>query len=384
MIMKEKFDDDFMQKEEFKEQQENQILDNQQLDLQKQQSLGNIQQDARKTQQVLAPHEQVEKKIGATVPVVKDKVSIPGGEPPMEPEPVQVIEKYEAIEGKADADYDNVLETWEKYRQMGTTTPLSVRIKQLKNVETNASRYCRWKITFFMNKNSVKYKRYLQIEEIKKKAKEQLPELRKNYKKQLDVQEVKTDDGLTRNFNKRFLPVKLLSMIVGATVTGIKSLGRAIFGIQNESYYRDSTFGNGTITYGNMFIESVQSLFVFGDKKKKLSKEEEARRIAQENENNLYYEDIEGTEEVVIRENDIEHITVMNDVYHGLLDDQRALLALYKKGKKSKDKQVRALEDRIREKMQRVTDFNEAAAVEHRLHTVDARELEEQLDKYRS
>jgi hypothetical protein len=383
MIMKEKFDDDFMQKEEFKEQQENQILDNQQLDLQKQQSLGNIQQDAQKTQQVLAPHEQVEKKIGATVPVVKDKVSIPGGEPPMEPEPVQVIEKYEAIEGKADADYDNVLETWEKYRQMGTTTPLDVRIRQLKNVETNASRYCRWKITFFMNKNSVKYKRYLQIEEIKKKAKAKLPELRKNYKTQLDVQQVKTDDRLTRNFNNRFLPVRLLSMIVGATVTGIKSLGRAMFGIQNGSYYRDSDFGNETITYGNMFIESVQSLFVFGDKKKKLSKEEEARRIAQENENNLYYEDIEGTEEVAVRENE-DHVAVMTDVYHGLLDDQRALLALYKKGKKSKDKQVRALEDQVREKMQRITSFNETAVVEHRVHTVDARELEEQLDKYRS
>ena len=394
-------DQSFIQEEEFEQQQETQSLDNQQLNKQ-QQSLENVQQDAQKTQQVLSSQEKVEQKIGATFPVTKDKVSIPAGATPKEPEPVQVEQKYESISGNADKDYDNVLETWDIYRRMTNAEELKHRIAQLQNVETNASRYIRWKISTFMNKNSWKYARYKQVEEMRDYARKELPRLKEQRKRQLeeearyramndgnDVRGLVKSNALYEKFNKRSLPVKLLSMLVGGVVAGVKALGRKMFAIQNgPSAMKYVNFSDQTVTYGNMFVESVSLLF--DRKNKPLSKAEREKRLAEENETNKYYdaaleyeEDTDSGlagEEVRIESNEV--TAVMNDTYHGLLADQRALLALYKKGKKKNAKQIAQLEKQVDEKMRRINSFNSRVSY-NRVNIVDANELERQLDKYR-
>ncbi len=380
-------DQSFIQEEEFEQQQETQSLDNQQLNKQ-QQSLGNVQQDAQKTQQVLSSQEKVEQKIGATFPVTKDKVSTPAGATPKEPEPVQVEQKYESISGNADKDYDNVLETWDIYRRMTNAEELKHRIAQLQNVETNASRYIRWKISTFMNKNSWKYARYKQVEEMRDFARKELPRLKEQRKLQLEKETLKSN-ALYERFNKRSLPVKLLSMLVGGVVAGVKALGRKMFAIQNgPSAMKYVNFSDQTVTYGNMFVESVSLLF--DRKNKPLSKAEREKRLAEENETNKYYdaaleyeEDTDSGlagEEVRIESNEV--TAVMNDTYHGLLADQRALLALYKKGKKKNARQIAQLEKQVDEKMRRINSFNSRESY-NRVNTVDANELERQLDKYR-
>ncbi len=396
----------YIDEEKFYDQQETESLENQQLDLQKQQTMGNLQQNAQKSQQVLTTaQEKVQQKIGATLPVTKEKVNTPqGGGTPQEPVPVEVRNKYEHIGGDSDGDYDNVIKTWKLYEHLvetatGESANRELLIRQLGNVETNASRYTRYKFGCFMKKNSVKYKRYQQICEMKQFAKKEIKKLKKTKAhKKIGVKYENYDDSLKETFSRRKLPFQILVAITGGITAGILTLGKKIFALQNFANAGHEVGWVGT--YAEKHAEFLEGLF----KSRKgykfhYSKAEKEERLAMESETNQYYDDLyeedeEGqvVKEQVAKDESIfgeEKRAMLVDSYHTLLNDQKELLKLYKKGKKKNAKAIEQLESQISMKTQAINDFNKTAqaageeAKQLVINTTDAYNLHLELNKYR-
>ncbi len=401
----------FIDEEKFYEQQETETLENQQLDLQKQQTMGNLQQNAQKSQQVLTTaQEKVQQKIGAILPVTKEKVNTPqGGGTPQEPQPVEVCNKFQQIEGDYDSDYDNVIRTWKLYERLvrastGDNVITDTLILQLENVETNASRYTRFKFGCFMKKNSVKYKRYQQIYEMKQFAKTELKELKKRKTKtkgkKLEADLELNQSSMDKVFNSRFLPYKLLLMLTGGISAGIRKLGQKVFALQNVADFHGER--GWIVHYGEKYAEFLSGLFQSRKGYKfHYSKAEKVERQAMESETNQYYDDLYEedeenqltlAEEQGTKDENIfgeEKRAMLVDTYHTLLNDQKELLKMYKKGKKKNAKAIEQLESQISMKTQAINDFNktvQAAGEEAKqfvINTTDAYNLHLELNKYR-
>ncbi|MCR4796854.1 MAG: hypothetical protein K5853_00210 [Lachnospiraceae bacterium] len=372
-------DESFIQEEEFEQKQENEYADNLQMNLQKQQD--NLQQNAQKSGTLQAtPQEMVEQKISDSFPITKENVNTPEGPVPVEPQPVVLERKYEAILGKLDKDYNNVMETWGYYQRMEETRePLKFRIKQLEIVDTNASRYTRWKIGFFMNKKSEKFARFQQISDMKNFARAKLKQLRAEYK----IEQEKEKENISHKgkidyefvdrtgelINSRPLPAKMLFQLTGGIIAGLQKLGRKIFALQADSNYRENSF----IVKKNDFAEKTRDFLLLRFKKDSVAAKN--KRIENEDDRNEL-NDYGSDQEFM----DYEQIY---DTYESLVKNKEVLLAEYQKRNKDSAK-IEALQQMIEKQQDEIDAYNKNVEDERFILTTNiSDELDQKIKKVR-
>ncbi len=367
-----------IQDNEFVQQQEGNL----QLDLNKQAE--NLQKDAQKTESLqLSEQEQVEKKINESFPVTKDKVSTPEGDTPKEPDLVQVENKFEAIGASVDKDYENVLDTWNVYRDKYQGKNNIDEYNQLRLMEMNASRYRRWKFSLFMKSNSDKYKRFMQVKEIEKFATQRMKEVKATFSNNKNnlYEYNDIDRAAHEEMSKRhILPLRILTTITGLFHASFQLVGRKLFAVQGRSDYSKKEGTINSDEYAEIHAQFIEGLF-----KKKFNKDEKDKRIARDAELENQTEDEEDEVENYVSAE--EQRVQLTGTYHTLLNDQKELLKLYKKGKKKNAARIAQLESQISMKTQAINDYNKDFTRKdnymYAINTKDALKLHEELDKYR-
>ena len=330
-----------------------------------------------------------------TFPVTEDEVHAPEkGEVPSEPALVQVEDKFAAISGTADKDYDNVLETYRIYREgyENKSTDYSKEIKQLKLLERNAASYTRWKFSIFMKSTSVKYKRFQQMKEMEKFAIKKRKELEAKWEssksRKIQYEVWKSEDGLELDelHKNRKLPMRIITILSGTIhFYGAKFIRFLSAKQKGPDSAEDTLVGNKN--YAEIHAQAIQDVF-----KKKPGLEEQIRRQAAEDAINQELDPQQLEEEDIT---DIETVAVevrkfaANRAYHSLIDIQKELLAEYKKPKNKRSKStIKNLESEIKSNQKLVNDFNNSLHSEQDQKfwqdTTESDNLNEELDKYRS
>ncbi|MCR5054844.1 MAG: hypothetical protein K6A69_08375 [Lachnospiraceae bacterium] len=382
--MKEKLEESFIEEQSFIQE------DEQFKEEQKNQSLDNLQKNAEKTEEIKAPKQEVaEKKISESFPVSKEKISTPGGNTPTGPATVEVVDKYAAIEGTVDKDYDNVIETWNVYKNSFQDGKIGAQneLDQIKRVETNASRYTRWKFSLFMSSKSVKYKRFQQVKDLEAHAKTIRKRLEKTVAKQKEAKDISVKfndrsrsngDDLAELHGKRSLAMRILTTITGTFHQVFSGLGNMIAGTQLTSDVREN-YVLDNLSIGEIHAQFLNDLFS-GDlfksdlKKKRLSKEKQYTRLDNEEINNKLADLDTVTDE---QYNDYVDIT---EKYDGMLKDKRELLAEYKKKSRNADK-IAKLEEAVKKKQGDIEEYNENAPSELIMKTGISDQLDQEIRK---
>ncbi len=376
------------EEQEQQQQQENQYANKEQLEQHE-----NATKQEQLNESVMSQDELNESKVSQNFTEMEgEKISATKAQPVPEPTPVVMERKYKFIDGQEDKDYKNVMATWDYYEEKygnsrvfregkanEETSTIEGRITQLSAVETNASRYCRWKFGVFMNKKSAKYARYQQVYDMKEFAKKMIKELKKELKVSKQkiefIHEDETYKKMQASYAKHSLPVKIISAITGSFAFGFYVLGRKLFGTQTDPHGgRDSLDSSEVI---ERHAEFLNSLFT-----KKISYAEQTRRMATDSHG---FGDEEDEENLFIEHENMYHNEVTN-IYHSLMDDQKALLKEYKAGRKNTEK-IKALEESISRKTKEVSEHNDTMnntkIYENVINTTDSDKLNEELDKYR-
>lgn len=338
--------------------------------------------EAQKTDQMLSSQEKTEEKLEESFSEAKvEQVKAAGGAAPEEPKTVTVTKKFEAISGADDKDYDNVMETWNIYLERFQGLALSERINQLKNVETNASRYTRWKLTFFMDKKGVKYKRYQQMKDLEKHAIKLRKELEKEvaekkakgtYKEDDDkfVYDGGVDEGMRKVFEKRSMPMRILTGITGMFTTLFQKIGRKIFAVQNESDYRN-TYVLDSYHYSELQAEFLEGLFRRKGNKDAIHKRGQA--------------DFDSTFEDMTDEKEMEDMAVESAVeeLRDLEKDLKQQLNLSKKKElnKAEENDLNELSGEIEKRYSRLQKYNKTAPAGDKIDLRGVEKLSEEVRK---
>ncbi len=386
-------DQELLNKQAFEQKLEIKTEDNLQINLQKQETLGNIQQDAQKSQTLqVSEQEKIESNINESFPVTKEKVDNPEGDAPDEPAVTQVEKKFESISGSTDKDYENVMETYEIYRQRYQGKNNVGAVKQLRNLEINASRYTRWKFRLFMSKKSVKYKRFMQMKQMEEFAIKTRKEVQKNIDANIHKNELTTSLDYTDNrggeldfmYQKRSVPMKILTWITGTAQTVFQSLGRAIFAVQQNSNY-EYTDVNTNYTNAELHAQFLTGLF-----KKKIKADKQAEMLRQEEETNNFIEEEEelpffGTEKtedqkkIAKAKKDFKSNT---KAYKGLINMEKGYLNAMRKGRDPRlDPALMMLWSTILRRREKINKYNEGVADNMKLDVTEADSFVEQINK---
>ncbi len=337
--------------------------------------------EAQKSDQMMSPQEKTEEKLEESFSETKvEQVKAAGGNAPEEPKPVVVTKKFDAISGADDKDYNNVMETWNIYLEQFQGLALSERIKQLKNVETNASRYTRWKLTFFMDKKGVKYKRYQQMKDLEKHA----IELRKELEKEVAEKKAKgaykeddkfvydggVDEGMRKVFEKRSMPMRILTGITGMFTTLFQKIGRKIFAVQNESDYR-KTYVLDSYHYSELQAEFLEGLFRRKGNKDAIHKRGQA-------DFDSTFEDI--SDEKVLEDEAVESA---EEDLRDLEEELKQQINLVKKKElnKAEEKELKELSKKTEDRYRDLQKYNKTATAGNRVDLRGGEKLSEEVKK---